>query len=77
TTDIKDWPFIFRSIRYSFNPENIGSTGAPIHTDTGFITLLQDDENVGGLEMMDHSSSFKPVPPLPGSFLCIIGDVGH
>ncbi|MED6204187.1 hypothetical protein PIB30_006943 [Stylosanthes scabra] len=61
--DFKDWPFTFRSIKYSFNPENIGSAGVPIHTDIGFLTLLQDDEKVGGLQMIDHSSSFKDVPP--------------
>ncbi|MED6212250.1 hypothetical protein PIB30_081478 [Stylosanthes scabra] len=75
--DFKDWPFTFRSIKYSFNPENIGSAGVPIHTDIGCLTLLQDDEKVGGLEMMDHSGSFKEVPLQSGSFFCLIGDVGH
>ncbi|XP_057741961.1 2-oxoglutarate-dependent dioxygenase DAO-like [Arachis stenosperma] len=77
STDFKDWPLLFRVIKYSFNAESIGSVGIPIHTDTSFVTLLQDDDKVGGLEIMDHSGSFKAVPPQSGSFLCIIGDVGH
>ena len=75
--DFKDWPFILRTIKYSFTPDVIGSTGAQLHSDTGFITLLQDDEHVSGLEMMDDFGSFKAVPPIPGAFLCIVGDVGH
>ena len=76
-TDFKDWPFIFRIIKYNFTPEAIGSTGVQLHSDTGFVTLLQDDEKVGGLEMMDNSGSFRAIPPKSGSFLCIIGDVAH
>ncbi|MED6112212.1 hypothetical protein PIB30_059644 [Stylosanthes scabra] len=75
--DFKDWPLFFRIIKYSFSAENIGSPGIPIHTDTGYMTVLQDDEKVEGLEAKDHSGSFKAVLPHPGSFLCIIGDVGH
>ncbi|KAK7381126.1 hypothetical protein VNO78_33652 [Psophocarpus tetragonolobus] len=76
-SNFKDWPFIFRTIKYNFTPEVVGSMGAQLHSDTGFITLLQDDETVGGLELFDDSNSFKIVPPKTGSFLCIVGDVGH
>ncbi|RDX61172.1 2-oxoglutarate-dependent dioxygenase DAO, partial [Mucuna pruriens] len=75
--DFKDWSFIFRIIKYNFTPEVIGSIGAQVHLDIGFITLLQDDETVNGLQLMDDSRSFKEVPPKLGSFLCIIGNVGH
>ncbi|XP_061359751.1 2-oxoglutarate-dependent dioxygenase DAO-like [Gastrolobium bilobum] len=75
--DFEDWPFIFRIIKYNFTQETLGSLGALLHSDIGFITLLQDDENVGGLELMDDSDSFMAIPPKPGSFLCIIGDVAH
>ncbi|KAK7381129.1 hypothetical protein VNO78_33655 [Psophocarpus tetragonolobus] len=75
--DFKDWPFIFKIVKYDFTPQTIGTLGTQLHSDTGFITVLQDDENVSGLELMDESSSFKVVTPKPGSFLCIIGDVGH
>ena len=76
-TDFKDWPFIFRIVKYNFTPEAIGSTGVQLHSDIGFVTLLQDDEKAGGLNMMDDSGSFRVVPPKIGSFLCIIGDVAH
>jgi len=75
--NFKDWPFILRTIKYNFSPEYIGQTGAELHSDTGFITLLQDDETISGLELVDDSGLFNAVPPKSGSFLCIIGDVGH
>ncbi|XP_014519820.1 2-oxoglutarate-dependent dioxygenase DAO-like [Vigna radiata var. radiata] len=75
--DFKDWPFILRSIKYNFSPENIGEIGVMLHSDTGFITLIQDDETVSGLELLDDSGLFKVVTPKPGSLLCIVGDVGR
>ncbi|XP_061359752.1 2-oxoglutarate-dependent dioxygenase DAO-like [Gastrolobium bilobum] len=75
--DFEDWPFIFRMVKYNFTPETVGELGVELHSDTGFITLLQDDEHVGGLEMMDDSGSFVAIPPKSGSFLCIIGDVAQ
>ncbi|XP_061359761.1 2-oxoglutarate-dependent dioxygenase DAO-like [Gastrolobium bilobum] len=76
-SDFKDWPSIFRMVKYNFTPETVGELGVELHSDTGFITLLQDDEHVSGLEMMDDSGSFVAIPPKSGSFLCIIGDVAH
>ncbi|KAK7364943.1 hypothetical protein VNO80_13693 [Phaseolus coccineus] len=75
--DFKDWPFILRTIKYSFTQENMGKLGVELHSDVGFFNLLQDDEAVSGLELLDDSGLFKAVPPKSGSFLCIIGDVGH
>ncbi|KAK7316218.1 hypothetical protein VNO77_35073 [Canavalia gladiata] len=75
--DFKDWPFIFRIIKYNFTQETIGKLGVQPHSDTGFITLLQDDDTVSGLELIDDSGSFMEVPPKSGSLICIIGDVGH
>lgn len=71
----KEWPCQFRINKYNFTPETVGSSGVQIHTDSGFLTILQDDENVGGLEVMDQSSSFVPVDPWPGTFLVNLGDV--
>ncbi|RDX58420.1 2-oxoglutarate-dependent dioxygenase DAO, partial [Mucuna pruriens] len=76
-TDFKDWPFIFRVIKYNFTQETLGNIGILLHSDPEFITLLQDDETVGGLELKDGSNTFKAIPTQPGSFLCIVGDVGH
>lgn len=71
----KEWPCQFRINKYNFTPEAVGSPGVQIHTDSGFLTILQDDENVGGLEVMDRSGSFIPIDPWPGTFLINLGDV--
>ncbi|KHN41789.1 hypothetical protein glysoja_003529 [Glycine soja] len=42
--------------------------GVPIHTDSGFLTILKDDENAGGLQVMNGSGSFLPILPFPGTF---------
>lgn len=71
----KDWPCQFRINKYSFTPESVGSPGVQIHTDSGFLTILQDDENVGGLEVMDkYSDQFVAVDPWPGTLLVNLGD---
>ncbi|OIV92914.1 hypothetical protein TanjilG_00091 [Lupinus angustifolius] len=75
--DFEDWPCQFRINKYNFTPEAVGSLGVQLHTDSGFLTILQDDINVGGLEVMDSSGSFVPIPPLPGSLLANLGDIAH
>ncbi|KAK7252605.1 hypothetical protein RIF29_36677 [Crotalaria pallida] len=76
--DFVDWPCQFRINKYNFTPEAVGSLGVQLHTDSGFLTILQDDENVGGLEVMDNNSgSFLPIPPLPGSLLGNLGDIAR
>ncbi|KAK6946576.1 Isopenicillin N synthase-like, Fe(2+) 2OG dioxygenase domain [Dillenia turbinata] len=72
----KGWASQFRINKYHFTPQSVGTTGVQIHTDSGFLTILQEDENVGGLEVMDHdSSSFVAVDPLPSSLLINFGDI--
>ncbi|XP_020266059.1 2-oxoglutarate-dependent dioxygenase DAO-like [Asparagus officinalis] len=71
----EDWPSQFRINKYHFAEETVGSSGVQIHTDSGFLTVLQEDESVGGLEVMTESGSFIPVNPVPGSFLVNLGDV--
>ncbi|KAE9456263.1 hypothetical protein C3L33_11820, partial [Rhododendron williamsianum] len=72
----KGWPCQFRINKYSFTPESVGSSGVQIHTDSGFLTILQDDENVGGLEVMDKKSGeFVSVDPMPGALLVNLGDI--
>ena len=75
--DFEDWLFEFKFNKYNFTPEAIGSTGVPIHTDSGFLTILKDDENVGGLEVINSSGSFVPIPPFPGTFLVNLGDIAR
>ncbi|KAL6975546.1 hypothetical protein U1Q18_024342 [Sarracenia purpurea var. burkii] len=70
------WSCQFRINKYSFTPETVGSSGVQVHTDSGFLTILQDDENVGGLEVVDKkTSAFTPVDPMPGALLVNLGDV--
>ncbi|PSS21428.1 2-oxoglutarate-dependent dioxygenase [Actinidia chinensis var. chinensis] len=71
------WPCQFRINKYNFAPETVGSSGVQMHTDSGFLTILQDDENVGGLEVMDRSGAFVAVEPLPGTLLVNLGDVAN
>lgn len=70
-----DWPCQFRINKYNFTPETVGSSGVQIHTDSGFLTILQDDENVGGLEIIDKCGAFVTVDPLPGSLVVNLGDI--
>ncbi|GFZ12340.1 hypothetical protein Acr_23g0007250 [Actinidia rufa] len=72
----KEWPCQLRINKYSFAPETVGSSGVQFHTDSGFLTILQDEENVGGLEVMDKTTgAYVPVDPMPGSLLVNLGDV--
>ncbi|KAG5235770.1 adventitious rooting related oxygenase family protein [Salix suchowensis] len=71
----ESWISQFRINKYSFTPETIGSSGVQIHTDSGFLTILQDDENVGGLEVMDPSGVYIAVDPSPGTLLVNLGDI--
>ncbi|AES95404.1 putative gibberellin 3-beta-dioxygenase [Medicago truncatula] len=75
SADFEDWPCQFRINKYSFTQESVGSPGVQLHTDSGFLTILQDDENVGGLEVMDSSGSFVSVPPFHGTLLANLGDI--
>lgn len=72
---IEGWPFQFRINKYNFNEETVGSSGVQIHTDSGFLTILQDDEGVGGLEVMDTTGAFLPVDPWPNTLVVNLGDV--
>ena len=71
----ESWISQFRINKYNFTPETIGSSGVQIHTDSGFLTILQDDENVGGLEVMDPSGVYIAVDPSPGTLLVNLGDI--
>ncbi|XP_054814355.1 2-oxoglutarate-dependent dioxygenase DAO-like [Prosopis cineraria] len=64
--------------KYDFTPETKGSCGVQTHADLSFIAILQDDENVGGLQVINNESgSFVDVPPCPRSFFAILGDIAH
>ncbi|PKU66233.1 2-oxoglutarate-dependent dioxygenase DAO [Dendrobium catenatum] len=72
----QEWHSHLRMNRYNFTKETIiGSIGGAVHTDNSFITILLEDEYVDGLEIMDLTGNFVPVDPVPGTFLCTMGDI--
>ncbi|RDW68773.1 isopenicillin N synthase family dioxygenase [Aspergillus mulundensis] len=57
-------------------PDAAGRTrGVGAHTDFGALTLLLQDD-VGGLEVLHKASNtWHHVPPIPGAYVCNIGDL--
>jgi isopenicillin N synthase-like dioxygenase len=49
------------------------SWGVGEHTDYGLLTILKQDD-AGGLEVKSKGE-WIPAPPIPGSFICNIGDM--
>jgi hypothetical protein len=50
-----------------------GAFGAGAHTDYGNLTLLMTDD-AGGLEVQRRDGDWIAAPPIPGAFICNIGD---
>ncbi len=48
--------------------------GVAPHTDFGVLTVLCQDD-IGGLELQLLSGEWVAVPPIPGTFVCNIGDL--
>ena len=61
---------LFRIFGY---PAGTEGWGVGEHTDYGLLTILHQDES-GGLQVRD-GDTWTDVPPLPGSFVCNIGDM--
>lgn len=67
---------LFRIFQYPSRPIPAGADvryGVGEHTDYGLLTLLHQDE-VGGLEVRSREQ-WIDAPPIPGSFVCNIGDM--
>ncbi|KAG5545955.1 hypothetical protein RHGRI_018200 [Rhododendron griersonianum] len=70
------WPCQLRINKYNYTPDYVGSTGAVLHTDPGFLTILQDDEIIGGLEAVGkETGEYVSVEPMPGSLVVNLGDL--
>jgi isopenicillin N synthase-like dioxygenase len=64
-----------RLLRYPPHPGTFDGTqyGAGPHTDYGMVTVLAQDD-VGGLEVRARDGTWIAAPPIPGTFVCNIGD---
>jgi isopenicillin N synthase-like dioxygenase len=54
-------------------PDQGDLPGAGEHTDYGSLTILLTDD-VGGLEVRRRDGEWIKAPPIPGAFICNIGD---
>jgi isopenicillin N synthase-like dioxygenase len=69
----KEPTLLFRIFRYPPAPPGDEGWGVGEHTDYGLLTLLAQDDN-GGLQV--HTPrGWVEAPPLPGTFVCNIGDM--
>jgi isopenicillin N synthase-like dioxygenase len=62
-----------RLLHYPPADYNHGMPGAGEHTDYGSLTILLTDD-VGGLEVRRRDGAWIKAPPIPGAFVCNIGD---
>ncbi|WP_141735666.1 isopenicillin N synthase family dioxygenase [Oligoflexus tunisiensis] len=71
----RDPLILFRIFHYppDPNPQNSASWGVGEHTDYGLLTILKQDD-CGGLQVKSRSR-WVEAPPVPGSFVCNIGDM--
>lgn len=52
-----------------------GQLRAGMHTDYGTVTVLRGDDVPGGLQVRRRDGEWMDVHPVPGSFVCNIGDL--
>lgn len=64
---------LFRIFHYPPSPPDDDGWGVGEHTDYGLLTLLLQDAN-GGLQVRTRSG-WIDAPPVPGTFVCNIGDM--
>ncbi|WP_375514511.1 isopenicillin N synthase family dioxygenase [uncultured Nostoc sp.] len=69
----KDPLILFRIFNYPPNSSSQSEWGVGEHTDYGVLTILKQD-NIGGLQVKSKSG-WIDAPPIPGSFVCNIGDM--
>jgi isopenicillin N synthase-like dioxygenase len=74
TSYTADPTVLFRIFHYPpGDPDNDGEWGVGEHTDYGLLTLLLQDGN-GGLQVRTPDG-WLDAPPIPGTFVCNIGDM--
>ncbi|KAJ3695968.1 hypothetical protein LUZ60_001345 [Juncus effusus] len=50
-------------------------TGCGAHTDYGLLTLVNQDDEIQALEVQNRSGEWIYAVPIPGTFVCNIGDM--
>jgi isopenicillin N synthase-like dioxygenase len=68
-----DPTILFRIFHYPPSSPEADSWGVGEHTDYGLLTLLAQDDN-GGLQIATPEG-WIDAPPIPGTFVCNIGDM--
>ncbi len=64
---------LFRIFHYPASPPGTADWGVGEHTDYGLITVLAQDDS-GGLQVAT-ADGWIDAPPIPGTFVCNIGDM--
>ncbi|KAK4798706.1 hypothetical protein SAY86_031032 [Trapa natans] len=49
--------------------------GCGAHTDYGLLTLVNQDDGITALQVKNSSGEWISAPPVPGTFVCNIGDM--
>ncbi|KAG7633827.1 Oxoglutarate/iron-dependent dioxygenase, partial [Arabidopsis suecica] len=71
---LRDPFWVMRIIGYpGVNQENVIGCGA--HTDYGLLTLINQDDDKTALQVKNVDGDWIPAIPIPGSFICNIGDM--
>ncbi|XP_050365797.1 probable 2-oxoglutarate-dependent dioxygenase At3g50210 [Argentina anserina] len=64
--------WVMRLIGY---PELCSDIGCGAHTDYGLLTLVNQDDDINALQVRNLSGEWISAPPVPGTFVCNIGDM--
>ena len=72
----RDPLILFRIFNYPYSPDRAANPerwGVGEHTDYGVLTILRQDDT-GGLQVKSRQHWIE-APPIPGTFICNIGDM--
>ncbi|XP_062157358.1 probable 2-oxoglutarate-dependent dioxygenase At3g50210 isoform X2 [Alnus glutinosa] len=56
-------------------PDPRNDIGCGAHTDYGLLTLVNQDDDITALQVRNLSGEWISAPPIPGTFVCNIGDM--